>query len=177
MFSNFSLWIQKWMSKRKKGDWIVVVLLGVLLLVVAMPTKQEQEEPAEKEGEVESTPVQDRQEETEYRQQLEERLTDILQSIEGVGETKVMITLRDDGQTMLNKDFSQKDLDHEEETVLVEQGDRQVPYVIQYRMPGIEGVLVVAKGASDAGIKTKITEAVMAVLALEAHQIQVLAMQ
>ena len=53
-------------------------------------------------------------------------------------------------------------------------GSGGTPYVIQERVPEVEGVLVLADGAGSATVKAQIAEAVQALFPVEAHKIRVL---
>ena len=63
--------------KLNKNHLLIGLLVGVLLLVIAIPT-----------GEV--------QMQTEYSTELEQRLVTVLEGMEGVGNVKVMITSTND---------------------------------------------------------------------------------
>ena len=63
--------------KLDKKHLLVILLVGVLLLVIAMPTKKSNEE---------------------FTQgtEIESRLTNVLNQMQGVGEASVMVTYRED---------------------------------------------------------------------------------
>ena len=63
--------------KFNKNNLLIIIFAGILLLVIAIPTGK-----TTKEG--------------IYETDVEQRLEAILSEMEGVGETKVMITFRDD---------------------------------------------------------------------------------
>ena len=75
---------------------------------------------------------------------LENKLEDILESINGVGKTKVLIKY-----------------------------DENVPENEKVVMPVIEGAIITAEGASNASTKSAIISAVEAVTGLAVHKIQV----
>ena len=84
------------------------------------------------------------------REQLEERLERILKHTEGVGEARVMITEAED-----TKSFAS---DKENEGT-------------------VEGVVVVAQGATDPAVKKKIQDIVIALFPIEAHKIEIVKMK
>ncbi len=63
---------------QKKNKWFVLLILGVLLVIIAMPTTGTKSESEEK-----------------YALEEEMRLKNILEKMEGVGNTKIMITYQD----------------------------------------------------------------------------------
>ena len=129
-----------------------------------------------------------------YAQQLEMRLAETLSYMDGVGEVKVMITLRDEGTQVVEKDIpssrsattevdseggsrSINEYESAESTIYAtDRSGTQTPYVVSRIKPEIEGVVVVAQGGGDARIAANITEAIQALFGLEAHKIKVVKM-
>lgn len=177
---NFFTWLEQKMKgkRRKKGDWVILLLIGVLLMVIAFPvkdgkkekeTKTKEDSPAE-----EQTAASD--DSREYVRYLENRLETILGRMSGVGEVSVMITLKDEGTAVLDKDSAVSEKESQENTVIFSEDDITKPFVTQQQYPGVEGVVVVAQGAGAAGISTDIMECVMALFHVEAHKVKVLQM-
>ena len=77
-----------WKYLPKKNQWIVVLLVGVLLVIIAIPTKTNTNSLAETKKQTREENVTD----------IEKRLAAMLQNIPGVGKVDVMITFRDDEQ-------------------------------------------------------------------------------
>ena len=75
-------------SLPKKNTWMILLLVGVLLVVIAIPTKTE---PG-----VNSLSIYDDVSPNET--DMEKRLQSLLQQMQGVGEVHTMITYRDDKQ-------------------------------------------------------------------------------
>ncbi len=159
----------------KRTDWIVVLLVGVLILIIAVPTggtnkKQNKTEGAEKK----ETIIREQQE--NYKVELEEELEAILSNMSGVGKVRVMITLKNDGADILDKDVSRKEESYEENTVIYQKDEGDTPYIISQNVPEIEGVVIVAEGAGNPVIETNISEVVMALFDVEVHKIKVVKM-
>jgi stage III sporulation protein AG len=70
----------------KKSDWIVIGLIGVLLLILAIPTGQG------KDNIFADNDSANAAYDNIYASELEARLVNILSQMEGVGEVSVMIT-------------------------------------------------------------------------------------
>lgn len=192
---DFKNLLRKIKSKQfKKSDWVVLALMGVLLLVVVMPTgakkKSSESDPAPETQE--DTPVSSETGQA-YVENLEKRLEHTLNQMDGVGDVKVMITIEDSGESVVEKDSARSASTVSEDdgaggvrsvqenslngaTVYVENGDGQYPYVNKELLPVIKGVVVVAEGGGDTYVKTEITEAVLALFPVEVHRIKVLAM-
>ena len=81
--SRISEFLQKGMTKQQ---WIVILLLGLLLSVIALPVSKESSTPKQTILMDNSTQSTD-----EIQSSLERRLQNILENVEGVGEVKVML--------------------------------------------------------------------------------------
>lgn len=179
--------------KEKKPDktgWIILVLFGVLLLVIAFPTgdklgvKQNQQTEKAKTVKQSATAI-----ETEQ----EEQLAQMLSGIQGVGRVRVMITYKDSGTQVVEKDGNST-LNHSTEedksggtrktqesqkqqtTVYNKSSSDGSPFVAKELTPEIEGILVVAEGGDKAVVKQNISDAVLALFPVEAHKIVVVKM-
>lgn len=174
------------MKHMKKNQWLILVLTGILLLVIAMPVP----------GKGGKEPAEVSQTETGEKgdmEVLEKRLESALASVEGVGKVRVMITKKSSGEKVVEKDTpvtdkstTEEDSDgnkstlektQEESTVYVQDGNGgQTPYVIEELEPQIQGVIIVAEGGDNSQVVQNITEAVMALFGVEAHKIKVMKM-
>ena len=54
------------------------------------------------------------------------------------------------------------------------QSSSEEPFVSEEVLPQVRGVLIVAKGAGDAEVNAKITDAVSAVLGVPIHKVKIL---
>lgn len=194
--------LEKWFQRE---NLIVLVLVGILLVVIALPTEdkglQKQEEKTEKAestitGEMQEV-VQTREGEYaslyEYADYLEEKLEEILRDMSGVGNVKVMITLEASEELVVEKDepivrnnTSENDgeggsrtvyqLDSGQETVFAKEGSNETPYVTKTILPKISGIVIVAEGAGTGSVSKSISEIAQALFDVEAHKVQVVPM-
>ena len=88
----------------------------------------------------------------EYETRLEQRLTDILSKIEGVGNVRVMVTLDTSGET--------------------EYG-RNADMLLSVKAPEVRGVIVVCDGGDSVGVKSKVYDAVSGVFGINSLRISV----
>ncbi len=186
--------MKEWIEKLKGGhrEQIAVLLLsGLLLLVIAMPSGSSTQKETEQQASVAQTEYADAH--PDQARALEERLEEILSHVSGLGKTEVMITLKSDGKKLVEKDVEHSEGKEEAGTQegavsssqsnnesTVYQKDAQgneIPYVTEELEPEIEGVLVIAQGAGNASASAEITEAVMALFGVEAHKIKVMKME
>lgn len=115
----------------------------------------------------------------EYVDSLENKLCNVLSNISGVGQVDVIITLASgfsyvfatDTETKTTTSGSTETTVTTEETILVS----NEPVVVKEIFPEIKGVVVVAKGSENIGVKLNILAAVETVLEIEAKDITILA--
>lgn len=179
--------------KSKKNEslrrFVFLLLTGICLMVILWPFEDEDEEikTPDNEAEYEEEESGDLGYGTEatydeYVSSLEEKLSAILEGVKGVGRTEVMITLKDGGEKIVEKDVTSSESQSEdstlvsssEETVTVNNDDGTSPYVSKVLEPEIEGVVVACEGGGDSEIAVKITEVVQALFDVPAHKIVVL---
>ena len=85
-------------KKIKKEQFLIGALIGILLLVIAIPVPK-----AEKNELTEAV----KEEVSEREYSLEVELKEILQRISGVGRAEVFITYEDDGRIIVEKELEQ----------------------------------------------------------------------
>ena len=191
-FAKFSI---KNIRNLKKDQLLILLLLGILLVVIAIPAGREDEvvgsgvlESGSGEETVEGTAGS----QAEYVKYMEEKLADTLSQIEGAGEVTVMITLESSAERIVEKDETYEgetvtesdsqggtrdtDQSSREETTVYAQGDGQdgTPYISKELSPKIGGVVVIAPGGDKAQVKQNITEAVEALFGVESHKIRIM---
>ncbi len=198
----------------RRDNLLILVLLGVLLFIVALPVKKEA--PAATDTGMEITEQYNAgiltsagqqnvaQQDTvdvgtqavtagsteEYAAYLEEKLKKMLESIRGVGEVEVMITLESSEERIVEKDMTAERSQTEEQDsaggtrtvsssntgyqTVYQEGSQGSPFVVKTLTPKVEGVLVVAEGAGKGNMTGEITQVVQALFGVEAHKVKVL---
>ena len=123
--------------KEKGGKYIVFALVGLLILVMCIPT---------------GTDLNIREEEKQQVQagELEVRLEQVLSAMEGVGEVKVMITMENETDSVFRSETKEQK---------------------------VCGVVVVAQGAGNATVNTRISDAVKALFSIDVHKISIVKMR
>ena len=109
----------------------------------------------------------------DYVSNLENRLVSIISSIEGAGETKVMITLESGSEEIYLHDFDygenidpsgKNTFERKDEYVIIDGETGEKGIVVKIAEPEIRGVAVVCKGGDSDAVRVRITETVMALL-------------
>ena len=175
---------------KRKDQWLILLLGGLILAVAAMPggNKSSQKSTVQTVSQEETANTQSGDSSVEA---LEKRLSELLSQVQGLGKTKVMITLEESGERAVAFDSqntsrsvkessgtSTQEEDSSQSTVYEkEAGGGEPPYVTKETAPKIRGVLVAAQGGDDPENVRNITEAVMALFHIEAHKIKVMKMK
>lgn len=126
-----------------------------------------------------------------YQEELEQRLATTLSQIRGAGQVLVQLSL-EGGNRVVYATNQQEELRHIEEQapagtvrvneekrteaqlVMARDGNTELPIVVDETLPTIQGVLVIADGASSPLIKEELSHAVQVLLGLPAHKVKVL---
>ena len=177
-------------KKLKRSDWLILVLAGILILIIALPTDTKGKKQAE---EAKENISKENNTMEASKDEIEQKLEDILEKIDGAGEVKVMITYQDSGTQVVEKDKntsansveesdstggvrSTKEQQLQESTVYEEADAGNTPFVSKELLPKVEGILIVASGGDNQKVKQNIFEAVLALFQVEAHRIKIVKM-
>lgn len=200
MEAQTSKWKSYWKSKLKKPkkeQLVVLLLFGVLLVVIALPTTTGTMGADKKDADISGTQGAAGTDTATltYEEQLEKRLSAILSQVAGAGRVEVMVTLESRGERIVEKDTPESrksveetdssggsrttdEQDWGEETVYYEDGSGgKSPYVVKELEPNIEGVLVLAEGGDSAVVKQELLEAVQALFPIEAHKVKIMKLE
>lgn len=192
-------WIRSENRLPKKSQLLLLLLVGMLLLVIAIPVtpsgekkesdtfqKETGETGVKQSGQINTDTME------EYEAILEQRVASALEYVEGVGKTEVMITLKSSSQKVVEKDQTgdsrtteekdsaggtrtEKSRSSERTSVYTQSTDgTQIPYVSKELTPEVEGVLVIAEGGDNAVVIQNITEAIQALFGIDAHKIKIM---
>ena len=182
-------------TKKLSMDKLLLILLaGITLVILSIPNgekkKKKTKEEIKKEPENIITVTNDT-----YEKLLEDRLMELLSNVEGVGKTKVMITIKSTGEKVILKErpYSKsissetdseggkrdtEEITQSEVVVYIEGSDgSKTPYVIKETEPQIEGIAVIAEGGDNIYIIKDIKEAVAALFDVPSHKIKVMKMK
>lgn len=151
---------------------ILVLLIGLGLLLLPTPGKEEAQEPSVSEAQTEPAAEDD----------LEARLEQLLSKISGAGEVEVLLTVRSGSEKVYQTDTESDSDDASSRqsvsTVIIEDGDNAESGLVRRTDPPVYlGAVVVCQGADDPKVKLAIVEAVRCVTGLGADQITVVKMK
>lgn len=179
-----------------KNNLIVVVLVGILLMVIALPVKKREsgEESSANAGNMAGSEINNTRyimDKDDYAESMERRLEEALSLLEGAGEVKVMITLRTSSEVVVEKDLTSslsetneedgeggsrlvRVQDTQEATIYTSESGQSSPYVVKTLTPQVEGVIVLAEGAGEGNVSMEILDAVRVIFGIEAHRVKVM---
>lgn len=197
-----------WFKQKKNASlrtFVMLLLAGICVLVILWPMKKDGagtdkiststsnsiwgNNSAEEGGEGENAMDTEKMakegneyENKEYITYLENKLKEVLLTVKNVGECNVMITLKDYGEQIVEKDnsISESVQDSEtqksssEETVFRHSDSGDVPYVSKNLEPQIAGVVISCEGGGNPDTVLAITNAVQALFDVPVHKIVVL---
>ncbi|MCR4925703.1 MAG: hypothetical protein K5917_05380 [Clostridiales bacterium] len=113
-----------------------------------------------------------------YSSQLENRLAELISSINGVGKVKVMITLESSEKSVyatsenIKKDKESEDYDSQ--YILIKSGSsKEEALLINILQPKVRGVAVVCQGADNVYVKQRILDTLSAVLDVNSTHISI----
>lgn len=174
-------------EKKKLYSLVGVACICIVSLVALsiLPDKPEKKDAAVDQNSEEST----EEVQTNESEDLERKLTKILNKIDGAGDVDVMITYdsSEEIQPAFNSNQTtetteEKDAQGGERTVTTSSENKTMitsesknPVVIKTTEPRIKGVIVVASGAGDPNVKQTLYSAVQTSLQVAGHQVEIYA--
>lgn len=113
----------------------------------------------------------------EYADELEKRLCNIVSSMNGVGECKVMITLENSKESVYATDNENKSesgsSSSKDEYVIYDSDDGEAPVLIKEYYPKIQGVSVVCSGGDNVVVREQIINTVTSLFNIPANRVSV----
>lgn len=126
-----------------------------------------------------------------FENKYEQQLTETLNLMAGVSKVKVEVnvdgseknvyqynsTNRTQQTEEVDKQGGKRNIDdqsHDTQVVIINDGEKEIPVLVQTEMPDIKGVLIIAKGAENLEVKNMIREAVTRLLDVPSHRVAVL---
>ena len=193
-------------KKLEKDQCLIIILAGVLLCVIAFPIRQTDSksnisnmisDTIDNHTDADGDTLHDNPsgEVDDYAEYWEERLEDALRYVDGVGQVRVLINLKESEHKIIEKDgpeeFSDtaetdasggsrtiKESRLEKSTVYtVDDRGQSVPYVIKTIPPSVEGVVVIVQCAQNRRVEENIIEAIQVLFDIDANKIKIVKMK
>lgn len=183
-----------------KDRFLLLFLMGLLLIVIAIPVEQKKkttdvpEEKAENTGENllegESEGGINYDQTGDYGVYTAKKLEAFLSQIEGAGSVRVYVAMQSSQELVVEKNnpYMRKneeetdgngthtisEIENDSEVVLYEKEDgSQSPLVVKRIEPSVRGIVVAAQGGASESVRKNISEALQALFGIEEHKIKV----
>jgi stage III sporulation protein AG len=195
-------------KKLRKDQCLIIILTGVLLCVIALPVKKTETKSHisdmvsdTMEGK-EDTSAEDADgkslsdgQQSDYVSYWEEKLEDALSCVEGAGEVRVLITLKESEEKIVEKDGPEQTSDTVEQDAAggsrttkesslekttiytTDESGSSIPYVVKTVSPTVEGVVVIAQGGDQLAVRQNIIEAIQVLFDVDMNKITVVKMK
>lgn len=185
--------------KWNKDSFLILILAGILLFIIILPTENDEGTRMQDKSlvpePIESDIIVADNSEVSYEEAMEYKLEEAIQYIEGVGLTKVIITLESTEEVIIEKDIDidQSGISEQDAQGGVRQEDNymnvedtiystnpegvQEPYVIKTILPDVEGVVVICQGGGTNTVAKNLTEVIQALFGIDAHKIKIVKMK
>lgn len=155
--------IMEWFRSDSRAAWGLLILgiLGMVLIALGGTSFGEQ---------AEFTSQSQPGSWSQYQQELEQRLEQLLGEIQGVGKVSVMVTLESGEETEYAVDTRESDQSLEQDHVLLK-GEEPLVETVWY--PQVQGVAVVCQGAQDIQVCAQITQLVSVLTGATTNRISI----
>ena len=112
-----------------------------------------------------------------YAQDMENRLQEILEKIDGVGKTEVMLTVGSTEEYIYAQEEkiknSEKDFSSESQYVMIGSGNDKQALLKKVVTPEISGVVIICEGGDSSIVKEKVYKSISAAFNIPSSQIYV----
>ena len=154
--------ITEYLKEHKKLQWILIIILLIIALSLLFFNDYKKKVPSET-NQISS-----------YTRDLENRLTTALSQVKGAGRINVVITIESGMETVIAMKKETSTTNNGTETTETPVLVNGKVVVLKEVFPKIQGVMIVAEGADNISVLTKIQQATMSLLDININQIQIL---
>lgn len=168
--------IQAFFLDKKMKAPVILGLAGIALIVISGNFSEKDKKPQEAPSEVLSVSYAQ-----DYARDAEERLREILSSIEGVGKAEIMVSVEcseemiyaEDSSVSKENDESRLSSQQKSEHVIIRSGNENEALLKKVVSPRLSGVLVACEGGDKAAVRDAVTRSVSALFGISSAKIYV----
>ena len=153
-------------KSNKKIQTIIIAVLSVVLVIIFISSFKKTETASVEESQI-----------SDYVLRLENRLESALTKVEGAGNVSVVITIESGMETVLATEKTVKQIGSTVETTESPVIINGKPIVLKEMYPKIIGVMIVAEGANNISVLSRIQQATVSLLDININQIEILTMK
>lgn len=164
-----------------RGKIVLLVAAGIILIMFSyFDSGNQSSKSKDAEESVTSVKVYD------YAREMEEKVKNIIESINGISEVHVVITLRESEEAVVKEDLEEEERKQEDagktetdhsvskKTVILSKDGTEEPYIVKEICPSVRGIAVTAKGVSDVQIRQELINMLSALFDVPVHKITII---
>ena len=169
------------LKKIKHFDIVLTVLFVAIILLIyfsTFSTKKIDEKTNESNNIVEFTKEETDSLLSEYSKEVENKLVSVISQLKGVGNVSVAVKLNGDIENIYAYTTKEEVLENgtkvETKTpVLIAEGNKSTPLILQTKMPTIDSIVIIAQGAKNTNVKLDILRVVQLLYNLPSSKIEI----
>ena len=163
------------LKKFSKNPIFPKILIAAGLIIMIMIVFSDFSDDKEKKSSVNADT--DLQTSNTYIECTQNRLSEILMSIEGVGKAKVLVNLSSTEEYVYAEEYKQGSNSTENEIVIIDSGSNKEALLKKIKVPEISGILIVCEGGDDPKVCEKVYQAVSTALKIPSSRVYVAEMK
>ena len=193
--------VMVYQKEKKSNSWVFIIILIITIIAINFiwnddkkSNKQDNDGDYSKKLATIETSAEIEKEEETSKDNLEIKLKNILEKIQGVGKVEVFINYSESSEVVAMYNENSKsslteetdtsggkrtieETDTQKDIIYKEDDGQKIPITQKTIQPKIEGAIITAQGAKNDKIKANIVQAVEAATGLATHKIQVFEMK
>lgn len=166
--------LSKYKNNKLSKKNIIILVVGFIAIIIIFISELDFDDNKSKEKTYISA-------ESDYCQNLENKIEEFVESIYGAGEAEVIITLSEnteyiyatDDKENINSGENKEDISIEKNYVLIDSNNTDTGLLIKTIEPKIRGVAIACVGGDDVNVQNQIYSAVSAVLNISTTKISI----
>lgn len=159
--------------KHNTGMWFLVIGAGIGIILLILGINEEKTDVSSVSKEVSAEPEADYLYER-YADQIEQKIRSLIESMDGISDAKVMVTLESGTETVYaQNDISSSGGGVTREYVIVDGGGSEKALTLKEVYPRLRGVAVVCTGGNDPVLVSKIISLISTLFGISSNHVSV----
>ena len=163
-------------DKQKRLENLVFLIIILVILLISINYIFKTDESSKNSTSIDSNII-NKEEINDKKVGLEERLANILSQINGISEVSVLLTYSSEEKQNVVYNMKEEKVDgktvEEKSVAYNEEGSKKTAIVESVEMPKVEGAIIVARGANNVDIKSKLASTISNVIGIPVYKVQV----
>lgn len=163
-------------DKQKRLENLVFLIIILVILLISINYIFKTDESSKNSTSIDSNII-NKEEINDKKVGLEERLANILSQINGISEVSVLLTYSSEEKQNVVYNMKEEKVDgktvEEKSVAYNEEGSKKTAIVESVEMPKVEGAIIVARGANNVDIKSKLASTISNVTGIPVYKVQV----